>query len=143
MGGAGTHVFLAKLGPDGSHLWSKAFGGSGSDSFIFDCAAAVDASGNVLLTGGFRDTPDFGGGALSPPGDEFWDGYIAKFDASGKHLWSKRFGGAGGDWGVAVGADGFGNVVLTGIFQSSVDLGGGPLVSPGGALEVFVAKFAP
>jgi hypothetical protein len=51
---------------------------------------AVDGAGNVLLTGDFDGTVDFGGGPLTSAGSD--DIFVAKLDAQGNHLWSKRFG---------------------------------------------------
>src|SRR5262249_46633615 len=53
--------------------------------------AAADSAGNVLLGGTFLTTfafPD--GGQLVSGGGE--DAFVAKLDAQGKHVWSKRFG---------------------------------------------------
>ena len=67
-------IFVAKFGSDGAHLWSKRFG-DGSDQAA--SAVAVDASGNVIVTGVFRGTVDFGGGGLTSAGVE--DIFVAKF----------------------------------------------------------------
>jgi len=142
-GGTGIFVFVAKLsGADGSHLWSKALGASNWD---FSPGVAVDAGGNVLVTGMFVGTVDFGDGPVtstSPQGDIF----VAKFfGANGSHLWSRHFVGAIGPtpgpvlntgWGIAV--DASGNALVIGYHQSTVDFGGGPLTAtPGGFLVKF------
>jgi hypothetical protein len=62
----GQDAFVVKLsGLDGSHLWSERFGGSSTDS---GRSVAEDVSGNAIVTGSFRDTVDFGGGALTSAG---------------------------------------------------------------------------
>lgn len=119
-------MFVAKLTPNGTHVWSKRFGGTAND-FVYEIA--VDASNNVLLTGHFQNTIDFGGGPLASAGD--YDGFIAKLDGAGNHLWSKRFGNAARQDGYAIAADGGGNVIGCGYFQGSLDLGGGTLTSVG------------
>lgn len=48
-----------------SHLWSKRFGSTGSDQGF---GVAVDSSGNVLATGFFEGTVNFGGGNLTSAG---------------------------------------------------------------------------
>jgi hypothetical protein len=66
---------------------------------------------------------------------------VAKLDASGGHLWSKAFGSAGDQDGTGVAVDGFGNVVVTGSFAGTVNLGNGPLAVASGALKnSFLAK---
>jgi PKD repeat protein len=128
-------VFLAKYSPAGTHLWSRRFGGTFADE---GKGLALDASGNVVLTGAFYGAVDFGGGLLAGAG---YDVVLAKYSAAGTHLWSERFGGALSDEGRGVAVDGAGNVLVTGAFQGAVDFGGGPLVSAGGS-DGFVAKYS-
>jgi hypothetical protein len=116
------------------HLWSKRFGGTTSD---VGRAVAVDASGNVIITGQCEGVADFGGGGLPPLGSQ--DVFLAKYDANGNHQWSKRFGGTYAV-GYGVATDASGNVYLTGAFQSSIFFGGLPLSSHGFE-DVFVVKF--
>lgn len=130
-----TDVFLAKFDATGAHVWSHRFGDSGLQNTT---GAAVDANGNVALTGYFRGTVDFGGGGLTSAGSS--DIFIAGYDANGTHQWSKRFGDAYSDQGKGVAFDLNGNVVLVGAFNGTVDFGGGPLAGAG-ALDAFVASF--
>jgi hypothetical protein len=133
----GDDIFVAKFGPDGSHQWSKRFGG-GSDQNVN--AVAVDPSGNVIITGDFYSTVDFGGGALTSTGRR--DIFVAKFGPDGAHLWSKRFGnGIDQDqYGKAVAVDALGNVIVTGWFSGSANFGGSTLISAG-SYDIFVAEF--
>jgi hypothetical protein len=125
------------LDPAGGHLFSRRFG-DGADQY--GTSVAVDATGNVVLTGFSRGALDFGGGPLASAGLE--DVLLGKFDASGKHLWSKRFGDAAIQVGYSVAVDNGSNTLLTGYFFGTVDFGNGPLVSVGTS-DIFVAKFAP
>src|SRR5262245_35460102 len=81
---AGEHdVFLQKRAPDGNELWSKRFGGAGNDT----CRdVAVAPGGDIVLTGHFGDTIDFGGDVLTTAGLQ--DLFLAKFAADGSHVWS-------------------------------------------------------
>ena len=64
LGPYGDCMLVAKFtGVDGSHLWSKCF--SSSDGGATAAGIAVDANGNVLVTGDFYRTMDFGGGPLT------------------------------------------------------------------------------
>ena len=119
----------------GKHLWSKRFG-DGSNQHAK--AAAVDASGNVIVAGDFWGTVDFGGGALTDAGDE--DIFVAKFGPDGAHLWSKRFGDVDAQYAQSVAIDALGNVIVAGDFWGSVDFGGGALTYAGNG-DIFVAKF--
>jgi Carboxypeptidase regulatory-like domain len=128
------NIFVAKLDAGGNHLWSRRFG----EAAIFQ-SSAVDAQGNVLVTGHFVGTMDFGGGPLTTigsSGDVFGDVFVAKLDADGNHLWSRRFGDERMEQAYSIAADATGNVLITGIFDSMVDFGGGPLTNGG----IFVAK---
>ncbi len=132
---AGSYdIVLAKYRAGGGHLWSKRFGGTAVDQ---GASMDVTCAGNIVITGSFQNTIDFGGGALSSAASD--DVYLAKFDANGIHTWSERFGGAGSDVGSCVVTDGSGNVLVTGNFGGTVDFGGGGLVSAGGN-DVFLAK---
>lgn len=120
--------FIAKFDPAGSCLWSKQLGYTEIHN------VALDASGSVVLAGSFGDyfaeAIDLGGGPLTTAGSE--DIFVAKLDAAGEHVWSKRFGDASLQRAYGVAVDGPGNVVISGTFLGSVDFGAGPLVSAGG-----------
>jgi cysteine-rich repeat protein len=126
-------VFAVKLDAQGQHMWSRRFGGTSDDH---GRAIAVDSAGNVLLTGYFWGTVDFGGGPLSSAG---WDTFAVKLDAQGQHLWSRRLGGTGVDIGDDIAVDSAGNVLLTGYFQGTADFGGGPRSSAGG-YDIFAVE---
>ncbi len=114
--------------------WSKRFGASHWDHGY---GVAVDAKGNVFVTGDFEDYPaSFGGAKLTNAGDK--DIFLAKFDAKGNHLWSKAFGSTGADVGRVVVVDAGGDVFLRGTFKNTLDLGGAKLTHAG--TSVFVAR---
>jgi hypothetical protein len=131
----GDEVFVVKFDPAGNHLWSKRFGDASAQHNQY---VSVDRWDNVLLTGQFYGTIDFGGGALTSAGNN--DIYVAKFDAAGNHIWSQGWGDAAKQYGHCITTDGSGNVFLVGEFQGSVDFGGGALAS-GGDYDAFVAMF--
>jgi hypothetical protein len=136
--GAGD-VVLAKYNTNGVHVWSQRFG-SGPSTSDLCYAVTVDGSGNVIATGFFQGTASFGGGNLVSAGS--YDIFLAKLDANGVHQWSQRFGGTGVDIGYGAAADGSGNVTVTGYFQNTADFGGGNLVSAG-STDIFLAKYNP
>ena len=123
----------------GAHVWSKVFPAQNDQ---LGTSVAVDSAGNVVIAGIFQDTVNFGGGALVSAGAN--DIFVAKFSPSGQLLWSQRFGGPTneGERGVRVGLDGAGNVLLTGMFETGSDFGGGPLVVLS-KNEVFILKLDP
>ncbi len=137
---ASNDIFVAKLDALGNHVWSKSFG---DDKAQAGTSIAADINGNTFVVGDFAGSVDFGGGALTTLGAGHHV-FIAKFDPSGKHLWSKGFGSPGEQHGVSVAADNAGNAIITGSFIGAVDFGGNPLASVGNSNpDIFVAKFAP
>lgn len=138
---AATDVFLLKLDPTGKHLWSKSFSGPNSQSAK---GVAVDANGNVYITGFYLGSIDLGGGAFTKKGCCFEDVFLAKYDTNGNHIWSKGFGDIDADNVTSIAVDPAGNPIITGFFQSVINFGGGNLMAPaGGATDIYVAKFDP
>ena len=133
-----TDVFVARFTANGAHSWSKRFGApDGNES---GNAAAMDASGNVLVTGQALKPIDLGGGLLSALGGS--DGFVAKYSASGSHMWSRRIGGTGHDYGWSVVTDGANNVLVAGAFGGAASFGG-PSLPVVGSSDGFVAKYGP
>jgi len=133
----GSDIFLAEYSAAGTHLWSKRLGSSQTD---VGTSVAMDGSGNVVLTGWFTGTVDFGGGPLTIDSSIGSALFLAKYSATGTHVWSKIFYSTSGNVGNGVAVDGSGNVLLTGFYQGTVDFGGGPL--PLVEQGVFLAKFS-
>ena len=132
----GNDIFVAKFdAASGAHVWSQRFGSSALEQQAR--AVAVDATGNVVITGEFEGTVNFGGGNLTSV--SFTDIFVAKYNASGVHQWSKQFG-AGDQHGHSVATDGAGNLVVTGDFSGTLNFGGGNLTSPS-SYNIFVARF--
>jgi chitodextrinase len=132
----GPDIFVAKYSTDGVHLWSRGMGGTGQD---VGQSVGVDGGGNVVVTGYFQGTVNFGSGSLTSAGGT--DIFLMKYSASGAPVWSKRFGGVSDDRGVAVAVSGTGDVVATGYWGATADFGGGPVVNTGGA-DIFLAKYS-
>jgi hypothetical protein len=131
-------VFLAKYDSHGVHQWSRRFGDIANDE---GNSIELDASGNVVITGAFVYTVDFGGGPLTSSmySDDI---FLAKFDPAGGHLWSRSLGGASPDLGYDLDVDASGDVLLTGIFSGAADFGGG-FIAGAGQNDIFVAKYSP
>jgi len=130
-------VFLAKFGPDGTHIFSNRFGGTNSENVN---ALAVDADGNAILAGDFQLSVDFGGGTLTSAGPS--DAYVAKYGPNGAFLWVKQFGDEAEQKARAVAIDAKGNVLVGGQAAGSIDFGGGPLSAQGNP-SAFAAKLDP
>jgi hypothetical protein len=129
-------ICVVKFGGSGSHVWSDRFGDASDQQGM---SAATDASENVIVTGHFENTVNFGGGTLSSGGG--YDIFVAKFDKDGSHTWSDGFGGTGDQLSRCVATDVSDDVIVTGHFEGNVDFGGGVLTSAG-LDDIFIAKFA-
>jgi hypothetical protein len=139
-GGAVTSVgydaFVVKYNPSGGHVWTKQISGA---SYEMGEAIAVDSGSNVVVGGQFAGTVDFGGGPLTSAGG--YDGFVAKYNTNGAHVWSKRMGGASLDTVTGLGVDGSGNATAVGYFAGTANFGGADLASAGGN-DIFVVRLA-
>ncbi len=135
--GAGrTNAFVARLDKSGTNKWLKTFGGSGG-ALTLGHAVGVHADGSAYLLATLDKTVDYGGGPLTSSGVS--DVAVVKLDASGGHVWSKRFGGKATEYAHDLAVDTSGGVVFVGAFSQPVDFGGGELTSNGSG-DAFVAK---
>ena len=145
-------VFVAKRDAAGAYLWAVQGGGPGDQQAK---ALAVDAGGNVYVTGNFTSVPTatFGSTTLTnaaAAGTEKADVFVAKVDGT-THAWQWAASAGGGtfingdDYGTAIAVDGLGNVYVAGSFNSSVAFFGTMQVAntyPGFG-SVFLAKLTP
>lgn len=130
--------FVAKYSAaNGQLLWTKGLGGSG---WALGTNVASGVNGTIAVTGRFSASVDFGGGPLVSAGGT--DIFLAMYDASGTHLWSRALGAAGNDYGNGVATDGLGNPVITGYFNNTVDFGGWRLTAAPNSASIFLAKYA-
>lgn len=128
-------VVVAKYDFAGNHLWTRIFGDSNHQE---GSGIATDENNNVFLIGSFMGTLDLGSNPLSSAGD--WDAFVAKLDAAGNHVWSKRFGAEGTDSGWEIALDNAQGVIVTGVLNDGpADFGGAPLTAAGGD-DAFLAR---
>jgi len=126
-GGGGGDAFLARFSPSGSLLYSSYLGGSG---FEAGHAIAVDASGNVVVTGATA-SPDFPvrnparsfhGGTV---GSSDSDGFVTKLDPTGASLvFSTFLGEPYAAWGQAIATDSAGSIHVGGRTDLTAQLDG-------------------
>jgi outer membrane protein assembly factor BamB len=107
---------------DAGATCAERFGDRGDQTIT---AVSVDGTGAITVAGKFEGNVDFGGGplsALNALGDSFSTPavFLARYDASCKHLWSKRFDD---DSDIALDRDG-GGLVRTGANITYFDASG-------------------
>jgi hypothetical protein len=113
-----VNAVVAKYTAQGTHLWS--IGIDGETGRVSGGDVAIDASGNVLVTGTFYGTIDFGGQTLSSIARN--DLFVAKYSTDGDLLWADRQGGSIENRGKGIAVDTNGNVLVTGYFQNPDDI---------------------
>jgi len=116
FGGGEWDLFVAKVSPDGSSLEFATFlGGSGLD-FQNQNALALDASGNVYITGWTfsGDFPLQNSLQSSTATGSDADAIVAEFSSTGALVYSTVFGGHGDNRGGGITVDRTGAVYVTG-----------------------------
>ncbi|MDH4027448.1 MAG: SBBP repeat-containing protein, partial [Nitrospirota bacterium] len=106
--GSGQDYYTIKYGPDGAVQWEQRYNGTGNSSDSAT-AIAVDASGNVYVTG------------YSTGAGTSTDYYTIKYDPTGTLQWGQRYNGTGSssDSATAIAVDASGNVYVTGYSTGS------------------------
>lgn len=138
VGSAGEDdILVAKFGPGGANLWTESFGGASDREWA--TAVATDTKGDIYVTGGTTKAVNFDGPSIPFGGDI--DGYLVKFDSQGDAIWAKGFGADGDQAGIDITTDKDNDVLLSIIFEGTVNLGGGTLPAPSGITESAVVKF--
>jgi len=130
-------VYVARLDSDGHAIWSRGFGAEFTESAT---DVAFDSQGNVVVTGTFRSSVDFGGIVRMSAG--LSDAYVAKFDVSGNLLWVNSYGSTVFDAAAGVDIGPSDNIFVTGNFEGNVDFGLGTL-NGAGQKDIFVLKLDP
>ena len=135
-------IFISEYDSTGTYLWAKRIGGTGFD---YASSAGLDGNKNILITGFFSGTVDFNPGAgtanLVSAGN--YEIFIAKYDPTGDHFWSRQLGGAGDDESVQLAVDAGGNAFITGYFMDTADFDPGSGIAnivSAGAEDAFIFR---
>jgi hypothetical protein len=126
-------LFVLKLNSSGAYQWHTFYGPCNSD-FIWAAAfIAVDASGNVYVTG--EGSSSWGTPLNAYSGNT--DVLVLKLNASGAYQWHTFYGSSDKDARPCIAADASGNVYVSG--ESSASWGS-PLHAKSGSQNLFVLK---
>ncbi len=117
-------------------VWAMAVGETDAAPDEVD-GIAIDARGDTVITGVFREGLRLGGQTLTSRGEG--DMYVAKVDPAGQVLWVRQFGADGDDTALDLAGDPTGAVFANGWFDGAVDFGGVTLTSAGQADHVLLA----
>jgi hypothetical protein len=116
--GGGTYDgLLIKTDNAGNFLWGTYLGGTGDDAMV---AVDVDNAGNIYGSGWTASTNAIGTVGVS---QQFfgggYDGFIARYNASGIKTWGTYWGGASDENILSAEVDGTGNIYVTGFATST------------------------
>lgn len=114
-------LYLAKLDALGGHVWSKSFGVGGSMRAVW--GLAVDPGGDVVASGTFNTSLDFGTLQISQPASAE-DVFVFKLSSSGDYQWAKVFGSHATDGGGRVRVGPAGEIIFGCWFSDSIEFGG-------------------
>jgi len=142
--GGGFDAFAAKFNAAGVRQWGTYIGGTGGE-YAYSCA--TDASSNLFVTG-FTNSSNgistVGSHQATYGGND--DAFIVKFNTSGVRQFGTYYGDASGsDYGYGCTVDASGNVLITGLTNST----GGTAIATVGShqasydsgYDAFLAKF--
>jgi len=99
-GSGGANVYLIKTNSSGDELWARTYGGEDWDRGY---SVQQTSDGGYILVG---DTRSYGSGGA--------DVYLIKTNASGDTLWTRTYGGGGGEYGLSVQQTSDGRYIVAG-----------------------------
>lgn len=138
--GGNYDAFLVKFNPNGDRLWSTYYGGSYADN---GNACAVDATGNIFLTGGTAGPSGLASGGFQNANNGLYDVFLVKFNPGGERLWSTYYGGESNESGQGCATDGTGNVMVVGRTESTTGVASGGFQNTyGGGRDAFLVKIS-
>jgi hypothetical protein len=119
--------FLRRYDASGQEVWTRQFGSYERD---LPKGVTLDHAGNVYVVGqtfgNFPDQPSAGG----------WDGFIRKYTPSGDEVWTRQFGGGGGESAASVKIDQADNAYVVGGTRAAL-----PGQTNLGDYDAFIIKF--
>ena len=129
----GSDIFVAQLTPVGDPTWTISLGGADDDSGV---RIAVDKFGGPVILGSFANSISLGGNVIKSTGGTE-NGLVVKIATDKSIEWYKQIP-VGAPFSAAF--DGNDNILITGFFIGSLDLGAGSLNTTGTNIDLFLAK---
>lgn len=128
-------IFIVKYNNSGIVQWVQTAGGIDEE---YGQGIAVDASGNVYVTGFFNGTTTFDTISKTSFGD--YDIFVAKYNTNGIFQWMQTVGGISEDRSQGIAIDVLGNVYETGYFSGLVNIGNTSKTSAG-SFDALLTRF--
>lgn len=133
-----SDLFVAKLSAGGQWTWAVAAGSAETDQAT---DLALDATGNLLVTGSFEGKATFGNQEVVSHGGQ--DVFVAALTPQGKWQGVLTAGGPNQDEAFALTIDRDNNVLLGGRFQGDAVFGDHQLHAAAGGSDAFVVRLGP
>lgn len=133
-------AFLSKFDPNGNLIWSTYYGGPGGELGMF---LATDGNSCVYLLGNTISTTGIASGGFQNSIGGSQDAFLVKFDLNGNRIWATYYGGPSTEVAQEIAVDNSGNVLLSGVTQSSSGIASGGYQNTygGGIQDAFLVKF--
>lgn len=106
-------LYVARFDAAGKLAWARTYGAARDDA---GNGIAADAAGNVVLTGWFQSSVDFGIGPVTSK-NQNKDVFVMKLDAKGTLSWFQTWGDKDHDQGRAVAIDDKGAAHVIGLYR--------------------------
>jgi len=120
---ASDAAFTPNTGP---LQWTLQFGTSAEDHLA---GVATTSNGDVYAAGSTK-------GSLSGLNAGGWDGWVARYDKSGKRKWIRQFGTVADDYINGIDVSSSGDIYLSGSTNGTL-----PLQTPGGDYDAFLVRY--
>jgi hypothetical protein len=138
--GAGNDAMIIDLlGSTLACQWSKTFGDSVANNDATVHAVAAVAGGGWVVAGSFKGNILLAQSGTSLASRGGFDAFAGRFAANGTHQWSFRYGDAGFDVGYGIAVTPEGNVILAGVFDTTITFGA---ITVTGASNTFVTRMS-
>lgn len=136
MNAPGLNAFIARFQTNGACDWAVQSGGA--NSAARGVALATDGTGDLLVTGQFSGTAQFGTNNLVSAGTN--DIWLARLTSAGAWKWAKAAGRTGEDYGrgVTTTSDGY---AISGSFSTNASFFGLTNLASLGGKDLYAAKF--
>src|SRR5690606_24406332 len=115
-----TDIFLCKFNVNGQLIWAHHMGGPKFDQ---GQDLGTDSLGNIYVTGDFTTMCTFGTIGIDDPifSNGAADIFFAKYDKTGKYIWSRNLGAHVFDFGYRISVNPDGSFYAGGSFSGRVD----------------------
>ena len=131
-----SNAFIARYATDGSILWARKFGTSGTTVAL---GATVGKDNKIYVTGNFEGSIPFGSSGVSSLGGD--DLFLLAYDLDGTELWARSMGGTGFVSGLDLATAPSGDIYVTGRSFSPTVSFNGLSVSNAGLGDLFILRY--